>query len=199
MEQFKRLDDLTLPDSRWTAWVLVDATTGAARPYTISDYYATIAEIEVVVRAPDDIREHFQTAKHLMMYAWYVYRFGVVAEMHAYASLEYALRTRFDLAGTSKPSSLRRLLRRAIEEGLLTDANFPSYQRKTVPAIVTGNDVLDANLAARLERNETQSRVALLEHAIPELRNMFAHGSFTLWRGSPDVLRVVAEAINQLF
>ena len=198
MEDFKVLDQLTQADSRWTGRMILNHQSGAVRPYTIEEHYRSIRIVEVTDRAPEHVREHFQTAQHLMLYSWYVYPFGVVGEMHAYASLEYALRLRLGYDG-DRPPGLRSLLNEAVAKGLLTDQGFVSYSEDGNWPVVTGNSLMDANLALNAPGGLGRSRVEALADIIPKLRNDFAHGSMNLWPPNIMVLRVVAEAINQLY
>lgn len=66
---------------------------------TQDDRHRLIAEYELAPSVPPDIRAHFNTARNLYLYAWYVARFHLVAEQHAMATLEMALRRRLQADG----------------------------------------------------------------------------------------------------
>ncbi len=65
---------------------------------------------------PDDVRCHFETARNLALYSWFVYSFNVVGAMHAFSSLEMALR----LKAGDKKSSFKSLMDNAFKNRQLT-------------------------------------------------------------------------------
>lgn len=65
------------------------------QPLTIEYQHEAIVEIVLHQNVPEDIRIQFETTKNLYLYAWFVFRFYPVAELHAYTCLEFALRARF--------------------------------------------------------------------------------------------------------
>lgn len=67
-------------------------------PMTQEDRYRLIQRYELHGDVPTDVRAHFDTARNLYLYAWFVVRFHLVAEQHAMASLEMALRKRLEAA-----------------------------------------------------------------------------------------------------
>ncbi|HEY5582342.1 MAG TPA: hypothetical protein VIK56_14510 [Rhodoferax sp.] len=75
-------------------------TTGAIRAdgtvsmVTLEEWHAAVSGFALTLAVPLDIRVHFETAKNLYLYAWFVYRFYPVAEQQALATLEFALRER---------------------------------------------------------------------------------------------------------
>jgi hypothetical protein len=112
MERLKQLADIYQPDERNKNRVDIDLTTGAVTPTTIESIYAVIKEIKLNVSVPDEVRSHFEIARNLALYAWFVYSFNVVAGMQALASLEMAVRIKanakkrdnfFDLLGRAFP------------------------------------------------------------------------------------------------
>src|SRR6266852_5874182 len=94
MEQFKFLSEVCQPDIRYRARVDLDKTTGTVSETTIKSIYDLIQPIALGAKVPDEVRSHFETAKNLALYSWFVYSFNVVAAMHAFASLEMAVRTK---------------------------------------------------------------------------------------------------------
>lgn len=56
------------------------------------DRHEAIRQLELSRAVPETIRVHYDTARNVYLYAWHVYRFHVVAEHQALASLEMALR-----------------------------------------------------------------------------------------------------------
>jgi len=92
MEQFKSLTEVCEPDVRYRGRVDRDKTTGAISETTIESIYSLIEPIALRSTVPEEVRGHFETAKNLALYSWFVYSFNVVAAMHAFSSLEMALR-----------------------------------------------------------------------------------------------------------
>lgn len=92
MERLKRLEDIYQPDERWLNRVDIDHSTGAVTPTTVESIYTLVEEIELGANVPDEVRSHFEIARNLAVYSWFVYSFSVVAAMQALASLEMAVR-----------------------------------------------------------------------------------------------------------
>lgn len=169
------------PRSRMTAGVF-DADLGAFRYPDIEDHYATVSPLVLDPRVPEEVAVSFEVAKNLYLYSHYVYRFGVVSAVQALQSLEYALRERAKLAGvTTKALMLGKLMNMAIEEGWLTDTAF-----KVIPGFQPpGGDRYARTLAKTL----------------PGMRNILAHGSFTLFEPhrALEHLRICAAIIDAVF
>lgn len=94
MEQLKLLSEVCQPDIRYRGRIDLEVSTGAVSETTIESIYCLIQTITLGRKVPDEVRSHFETAKNLALYSWFVYAFNVVAAMHAFASLEMALRTK---------------------------------------------------------------------------------------------------------
>lgn len=65
------------------------------QPLTVEYQHEAVVEIVLHQNVPENIRIQFETTKNLYLYAWFVFRFYPVAELHAYTCLEFALRMRF--------------------------------------------------------------------------------------------------------
>jgi hypothetical protein len=92
MQPLKRLADICRPDERYLNRVDIDHSTGAVTPTIIESIYTLVEEIELGAGVPDEVRSHFEVARNLAVYSWFVYSFNVVAGMQAFASLEMAVR-----------------------------------------------------------------------------------------------------------
>jgi hypothetical protein len=92
MERLKRLEDICRPDERYLDRVDIDHSTGAVTPTAVESIYTLVKEIELDAGVPEEVRGHFEIARNLAVYSWFVYSFNVVAAMQAYASLEMAVR-----------------------------------------------------------------------------------------------------------
>jgi hypothetical protein len=109
MEQLKSLEEVCEPDIRYQGRVDLKKITGTVSETTIESLYSLIQPITLGSTVPDEIRNHFETAKNLALYSWFVYSFNVVAAMHAFASLEMALR----IKSGDKTTSFKGLLDKA--------------------------------------------------------------------------------------
>lgn len=99
--------------------------------FTLAERHADVSIFELLPTVPADIRIHFETAKNLYLYAWFVYRFYPVAEQQAIASLEFGLRERLALTYPHRygPASewippLTKMLNTARNDGLLSNADL---------------------------------------------------------------------------
>ena len=117
----KSLDDLLEPDFTSTCFVKIDNETGGFKPLTLADHYVEIENIALLGKPPENVRNHFERARNLFVYSWFVYDFTSAAIMQAHASVEMALRERFDLDGRAMHThaGLRKMLKRAISKGWL--------------------------------------------------------------------------------
>lgn len=88
----RSVDRLSTPDARMRHFVIAEA--GSFRSISQDDRHLSIASFELRPEVPREVRVHFDTARNLYLYAWFVYRFHVIAEQQALASLEMALRLR---------------------------------------------------------------------------------------------------------
>ena len=106
MEKLKPLDEVCQPDVRYRNRVDLDLTTGAFSETDIQSIYSLIEPITLAEKVPDEVRSHFEIAKNLALYSWFVYSFNVVAAMQAYASLEMALKRKAGKERISLKNSL---------------------------------------------------------------------------------------------
>ena len=174
MEELKAFSTLLEPDERWAHFVLRDPSTNEMRRVSLTDRYASIAEITVSPAAPEEVRSQFNIALMLGAYAWLYYPFHQVAELKAFSTMEMALRLRFAEA----KGGLKRLLSIAVEQRVIVDHGFSHIE---------ADDDVPTRYSEKLP-----SLVSLL-------RNDLAHGSHMLHPGSLFTLRNCAEIINQLF
>lgn len=89
-EEFRDLANLGEPDVRMRSFVIDDGS--GWRNLDQADRHRAVARFTLLPSVPEDIRVQFDVARNLYMYAWHVYRFHAVAEQHALATLEMALR-----------------------------------------------------------------------------------------------------------
>lgn len=109
MEQLKRLEDIYQPDPRYANRVDLDLTTGTATAMTAGSIYLLVEPIRLNDAVPEDVRSHFEVARNLAVYSWFVYSFHEVAVMQAMASLEMAARAKSGEAETPFKNLLDKL------------------------------------------------------------------------------------------
>ena len=189
MEELKALAALTEPDERQRFFAMVNQSTGMSRPLEIADIYDRATDTILHAGVPEDVRSHFSTAQNLLAYSWFCYPFNVVAELHGYISVEFALRTRFP---NLPKANFKDLLERAVTEGILKSDGFTYGQageRESYPP----------NMQSPMEPQIVREYVAAVAEAMRKLRNSLAHGSTTLHMKGGTALLVCSEIINQLF
>lgn len=92
MERLKPRSEILLPDIRNRNRGNLDHSKGMISEMTIDSIYAELEKIELQESVPESVRSHFATAKNLVLYSWFVYPFNMVAALHAFASLEMAVK-----------------------------------------------------------------------------------------------------------
>ena len=187
---------------------------------SVEDRYASVKRFELNHSVPMSVRVHFETAKNLYLYAWFVLRFVAVAEQQALASLELALRERISAAVASKAKgadrwSLAKLLRHARDNGLITSEAFSESTRerwtlerarhrfrleqaKQLSEARGSLNVDDSGVQPTAE-DRTVDWIDSYVSVLPIIRNDYAHGSPTLPAGVLRTFGVVCDLINQLF
>jgi hypothetical protein len=180
-EKLRPAEYICEPDPRNANMAWVDKVSGQIRPVKASDLHDAVSDFSLNAGVPEDVAQHFETAKNLYLYSWFIYRFQPVAEFQCMASLEYALRERLAQeisSGKVKYKMLRGLLEYAIQNGLIRRDGFARWVKANDPEW----DLL-----------------ASLEMALPEIRNGYAHGTYTLAPTALGTLELVYEMINQLY
>lgn len=214
-----RLPDIVCdPDPRTHVYMKFDTTTGQTSPRIIKDQYELIACFVLNDAVPEDIAIHFETAKNLYLYAWFVYRFYPVAEQHALGSLEFALRERFPdfVREQSKKRGfgLKKLLNHAIENSHIKNEMFTTRKRwawqraEMRHSFERMRKMQEAGLKC-IEWSESEIVVTqddlecdwlgIFKETIPKIRNNYAHGSGHLLPTGLHTFEMVVELINQLY
>ncbi len=140
METLKPLDEVCQPDVRYRNRVDLDHSTGRITETTIESIYRLIEPIRLTEKVPEDVRSHFEIARNLALYSWFVYSFNVVAGMQAYSSLEMALKQK---AG-KKRISLKKTLAQAFKGRQLAGGIGPPIDLSEVIAYLR-NDLAHGN------------------------------------------------------
>lgn len=208
------------PDPRTASSGKIDWDTGRACSITPADQHAAVASFELNSTVPEAIAIHFETAKNLYLYAWFVYRFYPVAEQQALGTLEFALRERqpefvrqYYKKRKMEPS-LRALLKSAIIEGLVANEAFQARDRwarerakarheceqlANMSADEISTVMIDYSNVTPTDEDLNHDWLKVFLDAIPYIRNEYAHGSDMLYPAVLHTFAVVAELINQLF
>ena len=114
---FKRVDQILTADARYAGLVVVDGD--GARPIDLPAHHAAVASVTLRGTAPGEVRDAFDRARNLVIYAYFDYDLLVNAEIQALGAVELALRLR--LAGQSS-DTLHNLVERARKHAI-----FPKW------------------------------------------------------------------------
>ena len=188
---------------------------------TLAERHADVSMFELLPTVPADIRIHFETAKNLYLYAWFVYRFYPVAEQQALTSLEFGLRERLALAYPDKygPASewippLTKMLKTALNDGLISNAGMRARKRwalqrarnrvsdeATKRLIETRAEFVEFDPDGVVPEPQDYSADALkiFMETLLGIRNTYAHGSAMLHPTVLGTFEIVTDLINQLF
>lgn len=114
--------DVCLPDPRM-----------AHHPNDLEKRWRAISALELTPAVPETVAHHFETAKNVLLYAWFVYRFHMVAEQYVLTTLEFALRERLSRDNFISVTDdwipgLKLMLSKAREQGLISNDRFAPAQ-----------------------------------------------------------------------
>lgn len=195
MEELKKFDEILVADERQKHFVFPDPISGY-RKLELKDVYEIAAYIKLHDNVPEVVRDHFSTARNLLVYSWFYYPFSVTAEFLAFVTLEFALKERFDLKkgyGKRKEVGFKRLIEKAVKEGLVRDVGFSHIRNQSEsPNDYSGYEI-------EFSSQQVKCYVETLVESLPFLRNELAHGSSILHMDGAFSVRLCAEFINQLF
>ena len=220
-EKLRPLAFVCEPDPRSTVFGKIDNTIGTARNIELSDHHEAIAPLTLHAGVPEDVVQQFETARNLYLYAWFVYRFYVVAEHHSLVCLELALRDRLKAESSAgkihyrgKKPTLRPLLECAVQQGLIKNEGFEIWRNRGVIRsrarvnMEKAREMTEKNLK-EITWDESEIEVtaedldwdytATLVDVLPELRNTYGHGSTMLHNNVLNCIQIACEIINQLY
>ncbi|MHB1528004.1 MAG: hypothetical protein ACYCXT_01020 [Acidiferrobacteraceae bacterium] len=194
-ERLRTPENVCAPDPRQEAFVNVGSNGFSRR--TMDDHFSEVTEIALHEGVPERVRVHFETSRNLLLYSWFVYRFIVVAEQHVFASVEYALKEKY----SETQGGLKRLLQRAVDDGLIKDKGFRVCRRAVECDENYRHEMADISgyLQAEPEQRDIQKYCNILVETLPYLRNELAHGSDMVHPGGYLTLEICADLINQLY
>ena len=188
-DTLKPFDQILEADSIWQDFILRNRETGVVRERTVRDHYSSIESIQVSSVVPESVREHFDVARNLFVYSWFISDFMPVAEMHGFSSVEYAIRLK---SGNPK-LMLKNGLELAISERWISDAGFRYYRIKDESSGEEGFATQSS------ESEDVQAYCNILVDAFPYVRNTLAHGNKISHLGGLTTLAICADLINQIF
>jgi hypothetical protein len=200
IDRLRTPEEALAPDEIQKYFSVVNLRTGESRPKTFEDHYAKISRITLHDGVPDNIQIHFEVSKNLLLYSWFVWRFISVSEMHVYASAEYALRERIGSAAGEK-ATLRPLLEYAVKHRLIDDNAFSHYvqlRRQSIEIDQVLHEVGGGD-SMKSEPIDQQQYSRILVETIPQLRNIYAHGTNSLMPDTFLTFRICCDLINQIF
>lgn len=187
---------------------------------TLEEQHTDVFAFELTLAVPLDIRVHFETARNLYLYAWFVYRFYPVAEKHALATLEFALRERLVLTFSAqfdpaqRPSGLSALLRKARGEKLISNRGLRASLRwamQKARARVSDEAMLqlietsaesvefDYDSAQPEPQDYSDDALSVFIQTLPKIRNTYAHGSSMLHSSVLGTFEIVTDLVNELY
>jgi hypothetical protein len=186
-DALRELDNVSLPDERYVGFVMINRVTGEERAISLSDFHSDIGAYELLDAVPNNVRVNFETAKNAYLYSWFVYRFGMLAKLHAIAALELALREKAKCVGITHVGQQNKKLDKATLSKLLD----LSVEKEWVEAEVFSHII--AGEGAECFKN--------LKGLLLLIRNELAHGSDMLLPPyhALDIFEVTSIYINRLF
>jgi hypothetical protein len=196
MESLKKFEEICEPDVRQKSFAIIEPDRPGTRPQMLKDFYDYAESIQLHEGAPEEVRNHFQTARNLIIYSWFYYPFNVTAQLSAYSSLEFALRIK---AGSSKDEypGLKKLLKKAVKNNWIRDEGFLHVRDK-----YEGFREYNGSLPPQWRQEIppfAQAYCNILVETMPSLRNTLMHGSSYLSHSGAFTVRICADLINQLF
>lgn len=219
-DQLRNATTALEPDTRALTTVAIRAD-GSASMATLSEQHADISGFELTQAVPLDIRVHFETAKNLYLYAWFVYRFYPVAEQQALATLEFGLRARLamsypDLYGPNSRwiPGLSKMLETVRKDGLISNPGMRATERcamrrardrvsdgATRRLMESGAEFIEFDPASAVPEPQDYSDDALsiFIETLPAIRNTYAHGSSMLLPTVLGTFEIVTDLVNQLY
>jgi hypothetical protein len=167
---------------------------------TVRHRYAELSEIALGPNVPVPIKDYFGTLQDLCLYGWYAYEFYGVAFFLSFTAIEMALKVRLS-RGPNDKRMLHELLQEALKKKLISSKAFTHIRgiRETAALDLRRMRRFEGLRKSQLPKSDY---LAILQKAIPRLRNAYAHPTgqaIHLPHEAIFSLRFAAEFINQLF
>ncbi|PUA29892.1 MAG: hypothetical protein B0W54_04935 [Cellvibrio sp. 79] len=191
-----------------------------SKGFELAEWHSRIAEIVLVETTPIEVRQIFENAKNIVLYAYFAYRLHQPAEILGYTALEKALKLKFELEQENiilekYPKKLADYMNVALAQGWIKSEGYNSYrllassrvqQKKIVELIKSG--ALDHQESIPIPETEEHEIITEMRemgiaervlHAGRHVRNILAHGDGGLAPSAISTLKKIAEEINQLY
>lgn len=185
----------------------------------LTSRWEAISPLQLGPEVPEAIAIHFETAKNVLLYAWFVYRFHMVAEQYVLSTLELALRERLlrDKLITISENwtpGLKLMLGKARDHGLVSNERFePGRQlarrraehRQSMEMIYRMQEQglreisYDPSQIEVTAEDLSQDWIEQFIDSLPDLRNMHAHGTANLYPTVFGTFRIVHNLAGQMF
>lgn len=215
-ERLRDPETMHQPDPRSDAFTNI---LDGSRPVEPSDYYNDMTIYRLGRHVPEHIVISFDTARNLYLYSWHVHRFLMVAQYHAFITLETALKEALGHTNdgeklVDRPPGLPKLMQDAVAANLVRDQDFRVFHTK---AIVNARQrkiweafedlrhselqevpVDDLWISPKEEDYEGDVFLGMIE-SFRYLRNELAHGSRMLHPGVRGTFEIVCDAVNGMF
>lgn len=188
-------------------------------PNGLDERWRSIAAFGFAAEVPETVAYHFETAKNVLLYAWFVYRFHMVAEQYVLTTLELALRERLSRDNYIRVTDdwmpgLKLMLGKARAHGLISNDRFAPGQdlarrraemRQSLAMIRRMQELgleeitYDPSQLEITAEDLAYDWLDQFEQSLPQLRNMHAHGTNSLYPTVFNTFRIVHNIIEQLF
>lgn len=186
----------------------------------LPEWHSRIAEIVLVETTPIEVRQLFENAKNIAMYAYFAYRLHQSAEIIGYIALEKALKLKFELEQENiilgkNPMKLADYMKIALDQGWIKSEGYNSFrqlassrvQQKKIIELINSGALEHQKSIPIPEAEEHEISAEMREMGIAEralhagrrVRNSLAHGDGGLSPSVIGTLRKIAEEINQLY
>lgn len=183
---------------------------------SIESLHSKLSKIDLNPNIPEVISIQFETAKNLFLYSWFVHRFHHISDLQAIATLELALKSRFDELKIEywSRATLWKYLDKAVSHDLIVPEDIPGYFESARNKAKQRNfkeqlkRLIDENLK-ELEYDESEVLPVLKDFNPNQLsdtfanlvqaRNTFAHGTTTLLIPNLNILLLTKSLINALY
>lgn len=184
-EQMKTLETLFIRDEKSQMFV---------KKLTEADYFEMMKGADLTEETPREIKISFDVARNIFIYSFFSFRMNMVAQTHAFAVLEYALRYKLemhpDLVDKGKEiekMSLSELFQKAIDHKWINDSIFPEDNRWR------SNDLESTERCTFLKNHWAPSTNHRKLNGFSGLRNDLVHNPIRL-----DILWNIANNINEI-
>jgi hypothetical protein len=188
-DDFRSLAHVQSPDPRHNAFLRKG----------IETYHAQLNGLILNPSVPADVRVGFDTARNLLLYSFYVYRFSTVARFQAYAVLENAIKLRARNEPSEKFRGLRQCIEYALKNKWFRDDGVRQYLRLAKIRDDSSYLFMDEDAPRPMVSQAPDVWIQRIKESFPGIRNGIAHGTPLLLGGDFTVLEMCCDLVNQLF